>query len=86
MNTRAIAWSLLVLAGGAPPARSRTRPRRQPPATPAADARLQGAYRFERNGWIYVHLQGPPATLGYQHGYLLAAEIADLLRVLQAVH
>lgn len=41
------------------------------------DARLAGAYRFERGGWIYVHLQGSPDEIGYQHGYLLAPEIAD---------
>ena len=64
---------------------------RQPPAAPktahpaaAADARLAGSYRFDRDGWIFVHLEGPPATLGYQHGYLLAAETADLLRVFRA--
>jgi len=34
-------------------------------------------YRFERDGWIYVHLEGTPYDIGYQHGYLLAAEIAD---------
>jgi hypothetical protein len=44
---------------------------------------LQGSYRFERNGWIYVHLEGPPEQLGYQHGYLLADEINDLLRILK---
>jgi hypothetical protein len=35
----------------------------------------------ERNGWIFVHLQGAPDVLGFQHGYLLAPEIADLVRV-----
>src|ERR1035441_9816130 len=40
-------------------------------------ARLKPAYRFERNHWIYVHLEGTPADIGYQHGYLLAPEIAD---------
>jgi hypothetical protein len=35
------------------------------------------AYRFDRGGWIYVHLEGSPHDIGYQHGYLLAAEIAD---------
>ncbi len=44
---------------------------------------LQGSYRFESNGWVFVHLQGPPDQLGYQHGYLLAAEIDDLLRALK---
>jgi len=40
-------------------------------------ARLKLAYRFERSKWIYVHLEGSPADIGYQHGYLLSAEIAD---------
>jgi hypothetical protein len=47
------------------------------------DERLQGGYRFERDGWIYVHLEGPPEQIGYQHGYLLADEIAELLHVLK---
>src|ERR1700704_5777077 len=45
--------------------------------------RLKGSYRTERGGWTYVHVEGPPERLGYQHGYLLAAEIDDLLRVLK---
>jgi hypothetical protein len=44
-----------------------------------SDARLKDAYRFERNEWIYVHLQGSPADIGYQHGYLLADEIKGAL-------
>jgi hypothetical protein len=39
-------------------------------------ARLKPAYRFGRSKWIYVHLEGSPADIGYQHGYLLAPEIA----------
>ena len=52
---------------------------------PAVDAgtRLMGSYRFERDGWIYVHLEGSPEQIGYQHGSLLADEIADLLRVIK---
>ena len=41
---------------------------------------LKGSYRFEDGGWIYVHLEGTPEQVGYQHGYLLAPEIADALR------
>jgi hypothetical protein len=39
------------------------------------DTRLDKASRENRNGWIYVHLEGSPATIGYQHGYLLANDI-----------
>ena len=38
---------------------------------------MKPAYRFERSNWIYVHLEGSPADIGYQHGYLLAPEIDD---------
>jgi hypothetical protein len=41
------------------------------------DPRLAKAYRFERGGWIYVHLEGTPHDIGFQHGYLLANEISD---------
>ena len=45
--------------------------------TPASDARLQKAYRFQQGGWTYLHLAGSPSDIGFQHGYLLAPEIAD---------
>src|SRR5437588_4264612 len=43
----------------------------------SSDARLQKSYRFQQGGWTYVHLEGSPADIGFQHGYLLAPEIAD---------
>ena len=47
------------------------------------DARLKKAFRrAEQNGWIFVHLEGTPAEIGFQHGYLLAPEIADADRVI----
>jgi hypothetical protein len=45
------------------------------------DPRLAGAYTFERGGWTYVHLEGTPGEIGFQHGYLLGPEIADALHV-----
>jgi len=39
------------------------------------------ASREERNGWIFLHLEGKPFACGFQHGYLLAKEIAESLRV-----
>ncbi|HJQ25580.1 MAG TPA: C45 family peptidase [Blastocatellia bacterium] len=42
---------------------------------------LAKAMRTERNGWIYLHLEGTPDEVGYQHGWLLAREIEDALRV-----
>lgn len=57
-------------------------PRSEAAAAPA-DPRLAGSYRFDRNGWIFVHVEGEPARLGFQHGYLLAPEITDLLNVVK---
>src|SRR5437660_8832968 len=42
-----------------------------------SDSRLGKSYRFDRGGWIYVHLEGSPSNIGYQHGYLLTPEIED---------
>ncbi len=64
-------------------------------ASPAAarqdsvyETTLGRGYRFERGGWIYVHLEGSPHDIGVQHGYLLSPEIADAFQVvrLEATH
>ncbi|MGH9662011.1 MAG: C45 family autoproteolytic acyltransferase/hydrolase [Bryobacteraceae bacterium] len=50
---------------------------------PQTDPRLAGASRQpERNGWTFVHLEGEPARIGFQHGYLLAPEIRDAHQVI----
>src|SRR6266536_2384511 len=49
----------------------------------SADARLQKAYRFQQGGWTYIHLEGSPSDIGFQHGYLLAAEIADAFEAIK---
>jgi len=49
--------------------------------TPAEQSALAPAYRHEKAGWIFLHIEGEPRTRGFQHGYLLAREIEDSLRV-----
>jgi hypothetical protein len=45
---------------------------------PVVNPRLKKAGRLaEHSGWIQVHLEGSPADIGFQHGYLLAPEIKD---------
>ena len=49
-----------------------------------ADVRLRGAFRNPaKDGWIFVHLEGPPSNVGFQHGYLLAPEIEDAKRAIE---
>lgn len=40
--------------------------------------------RHEKAGWIYLHIEGKPEERGFQHGYLLAREIAECLRIRRA--
>jgi len=47
------------------------------------DARLEKAYRFQQGGWTYIHLEGAPADIGYEHGYLLAPEIQDAFEAIK---
>jgi len=51
--------------------------------TATKNNRLGTATRENKNGWVYVHLQGAPADMGYQHGYLLAREIDTTIQMLQ---
>jgi len=44
---------------------------------------LRGSARYERAGWICVRIGGEPFARGFQHGYLLSAEIREALRVLR---
>lgn len=71
-----VALAILVLIGGPLYARSAQQDH-------SSDPRLQHAYRFQQDGWTYVHLEGSPSEIGFQHGYLLAPEIADAFRAVQ---
>jgi hypothetical protein len=41
---------------------------------------LAHASRHDREGWIYLHVEGSPREMGFQHGYLLAKDIASSLK------
>jgi hypothetical protein len=49
---------------------------------PTKDPRLKNAFRRPPvNGWTFVHLEGTPSEIGFQHGYLLSAEILDMKKL-----
>jgi hypothetical protein len=53
-----------------------------PAREPQSDSRLRKSFRRpDQNGWIFVHVEGTPFEIGFQHGYLLSAEIEDTHRV-----
>jgi hypothetical protein len=45
--------------------------------SPAQQSCLGKGKRFERAGWIYLHVEGEARDRGFQQGYLLAREIAE---------
>ncbi len=45
--------------------------------------RYEKGYRFDKNGWIYIHIEGSPFERGFQHGYLAAPEIKEILKSLK---
>jgi Phospholipase B len=47
-----------------------------------SESRLTKASREDKNGWIYVHLEGSPSDIGYQHGFLLANDIDTSIKAL----
>ena len=51
----------------------------EPGATPQ---RIDGAFREEQDGWVFVHIQGQPGNRGQQYGYLLAPEIDGFISFL----
>jgi hypothetical protein len=46
---------------------------------------ISKANRHEKNGWIYLHIEGSPEERGFQHGYLLSKEIKEAIRILSEV-
>src|SRR5437899_2949811 len=57
---------------------AQTPPEFQP--DPKSVQRCGPAYRYPQAGWIVLHVEGEPYERGYQHGQLLAPEIADFVR------
>jgi hypothetical protein len=52
---------------------------------PKSVQRSGAAYRYPQAGWIVLHIEGEPYERGYQHGKLLAPEIAAHLRCMAAI-
>jgi hypothetical protein len=52
---------------------------------PRSVQRYGPAYRYPQAGWIVLHVEGEPYERGYQHGRLLAPEIAAYVRCFAAL-
>jgi hypothetical protein len=48
-----------------------------------SDSSSTTSFREDREGWIFVHIEGAPRDRGYQYGSLVAPEIDDFITVLK---
>ena len=46
---------------------------------------ITNSSRTDINGWVHLKIRGAPFQRGFQHGYLIAAEYAEALRVCKAL-
>ncbi len=93
MSTRRICLVLCVsalLAGNACMSRSQAQQPVLPAVgsgalTPEQTSWLVHGERHQKDGWLYLHIEGAARQRGFQHGYLLAKEIRESLRITKAV-
>lgn len=78
-----LALTLIAPRGEAPAAEPRASRQDYGP-DPASVRRHGPAYRYPQDGWIVLHVEGEPYDRGYQHGRLMAPEIADYIQALAA--
>ena len=51
----------------------------------AGEVQRQGkGWRLDSNGWVYLHIEGEPYERGFQHGYLAAPELEEVMRSLNS--
>ncbi len=47
--------------------------------TTITSGHYQKGYRYNVQGWVYIHIEGEPYERGYQYGYLASGEIVDMI-------
>ena len=45
-----------------------------------SSGQYEGGYRYNMQGWVYIHVEGEPYERGYQYGYLASAEIIEMIQ------
>src|SRR3954470_21774608 len=74
---------LVLFALAVPAARSASSSEFRP--DPLSVQRYGPAYRYPQAGWTVLHIEGKPYERGYQHGRLMAPEIAAAVRCFAAL-
>jgi hypothetical protein len=50
---------------------------------PSVAQKYGSGCRFDRNGWVYLHIEGGASERGHQHGFLLKPELERIFRSLR---
>jgi hypothetical protein len=86
MHLRLSAGLILVMLVSGCCSRHASSPPVPPPASQTQHAEwLSKAWRTERGGWVYLHIEGDARTRGFQHGALLAHDIAEAMQTQKTV-
>jgi Phospholipase B len=85
--TRAVLVCTLIVLAWKPPALGAAGPDSSASAAsyrpdPASVSRFGAGYRYPQAGWTVLHIEGEPYERGYQHGRLMAPEIAGFVQEL----
>src|SRR3982751_2835197 len=80
----AIAWGRVTTTRAEGPESGGHEARYRP--DPASVQRVGPGYRYPQAGWIVLHIEGEPYERGYQHGRLMAPEIAAYVRCCATQH
>ena len=44
-----------------------------------SSGQYEKGFRYNIQGWVYIHIEGEPYERGYQYGYLASSEIVDMI-------
>ena len=56
-------------------------PEKKEDEQPIVKKHFDKGYRYDKNGWIYVHIEGEPYERGKQYGYLVSEEYKKAVEV-----
>jgi hypothetical protein len=75
--------ALLFFFWASPSSLAQPRERNKPALSEEQKAWLVKAKRSEQDGWVCLRIAGAPREMGFQHGYLLAPEIASSMNIVR---
>jgi hypothetical protein len=80
-----LAFTALFLLSSCCPRKAAPPPVPEPASSNVRAEWLSKAWKYDREGWVFLHIEGEPRERGFQHGSLLSREIRDALHIQRTV-